>query len=270
MKHKRLIIVSTFIVFILVLLLDFVWLLKINETEVRLSCEEEVSEELFYSADNTLKELSLGKSYLLLNTGKIEKKLSENPYIAVESVKKEFPNKVVAVISERIEYFSLEYNGKYYYLDKDFILLKVSENEIDREVVPLTMNKISLDFDNFELGKVIDYNSNNLFGNMVKMYSAVPDRFNMIKSISLDAERNRVEFFIATGVCFEFRFAYLPNYSSDEDKAKTDVAMVNSVPEVYDYFTKLGEKEKSSGKIIIYPISTDKVKIEHIENETYA
>ncbi len=269
MKHKRLIVTSTFIVFILVLLLDFVWLVRINETEIKFSSDGEISEELFGYANTTVKELSLGKSFLLLDTNKIADKISENPYISVESVKKEFPNRVTATLGERFEYFAIKSDEKYYYLDKDFILLR-SSDELGGDVIELETKNVTFDFERFDYGKKIDYNSNKLFGNMVKIYEKIEDRFNTVSNVGIDAEQSRIRFFMRTGVCVEFRFAYLPNYSSVEDKNVTDETMVNSVYSVFDFYSALSEKEKNSGKVIVYPISTTEVNIEHIERETYA
>ncbi len=70
-------------------------------------------------------EFEYGKGLLFVDANKsIDKIEKENPYVKVEQVIRNFPNKLMVYISERVPAFYIEQSSNYYVLDKEFKVLE--------------------------------------------------------------------------------------------------------------------------------------------------
>ncbi len=258
MRYKKWIIVSTIVVFALVVVLTSLWLTRVREVEVKIISADEVPMEKYDFVDKTVSSVSLGKQLPFINVSEIKREIEKDSYLSVLSIEKKFPCRVSACVKLRKGYFSIFTGGKYYLLDDEFALLDFSDNDLSKGgVIPIETNNISLDFTSFEKGSVIDYGKDVLFSAMVEIFAGVRDRFNTVDKIIVNGNeggvnRDRVYFVMKTGVALEFRFSDPSGGRKKDDYETGKRAVIKSVVSVNDFYENLDEKKKSEGFIITY------------------
>ncbi|MBR1867345.1 MAG: hypothetical protein IJ800_02050 [Clostridia bacterium] len=107
MRYKKWIVISTIIIFALVVVLASLWLTRVRETEVKIFSADSVPSEKYDFVDQTISSLSIGKQLPFVNTFEIKENIEKDPYLSVLSVKKIFPCKVFVEVKLRKGYFSI-------------------------------------------------------------------------------------------------------------------------------------------------------------------
>ena len=266
MKYKRLVLISTVLVFVMMLALAFVWLGRVRFVYVRV--DNNVSDnEIYKKAEDTLTDRFKGKLFFSVSVSDIENELKQYPYAKVLSVKKSFPDRLDIVLTKRQEAFVFNEGDKYYVMDSEYYLLREaqSDDEIDSTVTRIHLKAVDLGVDKSEIGSKVDYKVNKLFGYMTTIYGNLNDNninyaANIVKEIVIDGEKEFIYLRTNTGVTLSFWF----------DRKSDSVAknICNSVSDVKEYYeSRCDEYKKRNGYISVVAKDTGKVAIEWAESE---
>ena len=150
MKHKRLAVAITSVLFAAVVLLSGWVVCTVSKVTVKYTWLTVKTEEEIKSQKQKLDSLS-GTSMFTVDESGIRTALEGNPYIIVESVKVVFPSTVTVSVRERAEAFCVFDGEHYYQLTEDGFVLSCSDENATRldgkpnalitgEVPPLTVN----------------------------------------------------------------------------------------------------------------------------------
>lgn len=143
-KHKKAIIITSVILFILMVIIILMFTL-FSLKEVELSFKTETLN-ITSTQQEEIKQKTLehGGSVLFIGKEKIVSELeSEFPYLKVVNIETKFPNKFVIHCAEREELFSIYSNNKYYSVDEELKILKISATKSDN--IQLDFQDIVLD-----------------------------------------------------------------------------------------------------------------------------
>lgn len=127
MKYKRLLILSTVLLFVCVAVICSAMIFRIAYVEVECEQIDGSTENILEFANGELKYLN-NKNLLFVRTKDLDKKLTENPYVKIVEIKKSFPNKIYVKISERQETFAVYDGQDYFMLDDEFKILRNSNS----------------------------------------------------------------------------------------------------------------------------------------------
>lgn len=247
MKHKRLIVLFTTLIFVAILLLCFASLFSIKDVTVKFTVLDnnieysEVSEKLACFEKRNL---------LFLDTKEVEETLKNNGYFKVESVKKIYPNRLEVKIQERVEVFAVQSDDGYYILDADFYVVahkEKNENRLDgvRNIL-LTINVEGFDSRDISVGQTLSVVTNQAFVAMSNMYRSFSDSRNIISHIfiapSAVGDTYRVTFTMVEGVKIEIWDVAGKDFVNNDAK-------INKAIEAYD---KLDDYKKTKGKILSF------------------
>ena len=125
MKHKRLIIATTILVFAMVCALSLKELFKVQDITVVYSVTSTTATEDVLA----LLDKYNGKSIFSIDEQTIIDEITANRYLKVNSVEKKFPNELVINLSERIEkYYYINEESKIFFFDEEFFVVRTSDN----------------------------------------------------------------------------------------------------------------------------------------------
>ncbi|MBO4323276.1 MAG: hypothetical protein J5836_01295, partial [Clostridia bacterium] len=181
--------------------------------------------------------------------------------------KKVFPNKISVKLKNRVERFAYISGGKYYFADENFVLLRKSEEFSASNVIPVEIVGLQFDFENSELGKKLDFSSADLLDYSVTISDAIPDKFNLVKSVTVDGKKDRLYFAMVTGASLEFRFGHPDYKASKEEKRRAGEEIASNALNAYNRYLSLTEAEKSKGYVLCYLTDSLSVKIDYSETE---
>lgn len=134
MKHKRAVIALTCSIFALVCFLSLFKLFSVAEIKVNYSVYNENVEEV----ESLLSKYN-GKSIFFINENEIEREITNNRYLKVLSVKKQYPCTIIVELTERGERYALKTESDWYFLDDEFFAVRSSS-----ECVSLRGEKLTL------------------------------------------------------------------------------------------------------------------------------
>lgn len=178
-QHKKAFIISSVIILILIVLIILMFtLFSLKKVELKfktstINLSQEVQEQI---EQETLKNsgsvLFIGKERIIND---LEKKF---PYLKIINIETKIPNKFVIHCAEREEFYAINSDSKVYYLDEEFKILRISDEEfqktqngavllnfqdikMDDSVNPPSYNVINLDLnlENSETGQFVNLGS---------------------------------------------------------------------------------------------------------------
>ena len=129
----------------------------------------------------------VGKNLLFLNLDIVEDAISDNLYLEIVSVKKDFPNVLTVNVKERREVYYLK-NGDEYLVttENGFILRKAYQTEVKnysgRDKILFTLDGVNIT--NAKVGKVVETDSQSLIETVFEMAKNV-ELTDCIKSIEV-------------------------------------------------------------------------------------
>lgn len=141
MKHKRLLIISTCLVFIMVCVLCFKELFTVKDVNVVYSVTSNGVNEEVYS----LVEKYKGRSIFSVDTEEIKKEITANNYLKVLSVEKKYPNEILINLIERSEKYYYVADDAVYYFDDEYFIVKKAESKPEGQtyLTEIAFNDIS-------------------------------------------------------------------------------------------------------------------------------
>lgn len=240
MKYKKLLVFITCLLFLTVAVFCFASAFRITDIELNVKSLQDSNEDISNSCYAELKKYD-GKNLVFLNTRDVENGLKKlSGYIEVESVKKEFPNKLTVKVKERAEVFSLKVGEDYFALDKNFNVLSKKTslvNNVDGA-------------DNILLNiSVADFNTNLRVGERLKVYdentfsylTEVAPTLNLLRkdlySVTVTVKKDGIEYKTLTlkmreGVSFTI--------------VKADAFTIEKINKTYEFYTALQNKGEGS------------------------
>lgn len=254
MIYKRIITISTIVIFLIVAAASFLWVTKIKESEITVASEG-AGEDIYGEVNQKIADTLLGKLFMFADENAAAREIEKNPYIKVNSIVKVFPDKVVVSVSERKAVFAV-INGKEAYItDEEFVVLEITGagEASGATVTRIETVNTSVDFSGAVKGEKLFLGTDGLFGYAVNIYSNIDDRLNSVEQITVVGKggegSERVYFDMFTGVKAEYRFSY--DGSAQED----EIALARERLSKYDIdekYASLTDKQKSEGYILVY------------------
>lgn len=124
MKYKKLLVFITCLLFVTVAVFCFASAFKVTDVEVKVTTVDGSSENIDGLCGNYLKRYE-GKNLIFVNTDNITSDLTSlSGYLSVVSVEKQYPNKILVTVKEKVEKFVIASSNAYYALDGDLCVLK--------------------------------------------------------------------------------------------------------------------------------------------------
>ncbi|MBR4419974.1 MAG: FtsQ-type POTRA domain-containing protein [Clostridia bacterium] len=240
MKHKRLMMFTTFLVFIAVCFLCVKELFSVKDVTVVYSVtSQSVSEEVL-----TLLDKYKEQNIFTVDTQKIKDEITANRYLKVVSVEKKYPNEIIVKLVERTErYFFVALDGVYYFDDEYFIVRKSQDAPVENGYLTefafqnIDGEKIEVNCDlkktfafpnNFDLDTAI----------LVENFSAISSNLLKISFVVTPEEGNyRIRLQMREGVVIEIRKAG----DSLKDKLESGI----------NYYLNAEESKKIAGTIYV-------------------
>lgn len=261
MKYKKAIIFSTIMIFVVAAAVALGWLFRaryfiVNDLN---GLKGETAESGLYSfVSETLEKNYKGRWLFAFDEKDIENDLSVNPYVELIEVKKIAPDKISVTFSERKERFLIVSGDNGYVTDLGYNLLRdVAAADIGEQEESLVRVDVrgmdEFDFSALPKGKKIAFKEENLFGAMTDIFGKFTDRFNFISGITIDGEKNIVEYRAQTGVIINVSLAVAASDKPTEaDKKATRERICESVAKIESVYNGLDERSKLRGYIWVY------------------
>lgn len=160
MKYRRILMLTTFLLFIAVCIVCFFVGFKISRIDLDATSVEGSNERISQLVEECLIKYK-DDNLLFLNSEKLKSEIEElSFYYQVDSIDKVYPNTLKVKVTERKECFALKFDGMYYILDDDFYVLRVSskkENNVDGlNNVELILNSNYFQSDSLKEGSRLD------------------------------------------------------------------------------------------------------------------
>ncbi len=197
MKYKRLLILVTILISITALVFCGTAILSVAEITVEITSVQNSTVNLEYETQKITNKYET-KNLLFIKEDKLKKELEDcSGYIKVEKIKKEYPNRIFIKIQERTEYFTINYNSKFYMVDSEFKVLAVRDDNVNSvDGLKNTVLKITtLDFDENQLlknNKLVLYDKEVEFS-IKNSYAFLKNRRGDIKEVSLVTVRDGIK-----------------------------------------------------------------------------
>ncbi len=102
-----------------------------NIKEIQVLNNQQVSEETIVS----LSEIKLEENIFRYSSRKSEEKIKQNAYIEKVKIHRNIPNKVQIEVEERIHNYSVDFLGKYAYINNQGYILEIAENHKKKPII---------------------------------------------------------------------------------------------------------------------------------------
>lgn len=95
--------------------------------------------------------IKIGQNIFYVNINQAKKNILLNPYITTVEIHKKLPNTVILSVKERIAAFYADFNGKYYIIDRNGVVLEIKNNIKGMKLVKLK----GIDLKNVNIGQEV-------------------------------------------------------------------------------------------------------------------
>ena len=128
MRYKRLAIAFSAILFAVIIFLSACLIFTVRNVSVSFTCiTEKTKNEILLEKEKL--EGFVGQNVFFVNEEEVAGALAGNPYVKVLSVKVKLPARLSVTVEERLEYFSVCNEGRYFNLTKDnYVLCELAES----------------------------------------------------------------------------------------------------------------------------------------------
>ena len=255
MKHKRLLMLSTVLVFIMVCVVCVKELFSVKDITVQYSVtSNEVSEEVVSLLDEYY-----GKNIFSVDTNKIREEITANHYLKVVSVTKDYPNEIVIALTERTEKFYYVDSDAIYYFDEEYFVVRKSQ-----ELPESTSYLTQFIFENIDgekcdadcqLKSVFEFPNNfnadaDILANAVKEISSNVTKISFV--ITEEEGNYRIRLQMIEGVVIEIR--------------KAGESLTEKIAKGVEFYNNLEELKKIGGIIYVQIDNNGEVAANHTFN----
>ena len=238
MKSKRLAVILIAVAFSLVVLISCVGLFSVKKVHVDFTVSQNASSERIQEKLDRF----VGKNLLFFNVDSVEQALDDEPYIQVLSVEKRYPNVLDVRLKERVEVYSINYDGKTFVLDDNGVVLAEKDCEGQRDIIELSIGE-GVAVQGLTLGKVVKTDNPTLLSTV----------FDMAKSVNLADCIKGIEIEKVDGYVNEFDVVFKSFSGVEicvEDALTNGKEKVANAFKVYDEY--LTDYQKTYGSIQSY------------------
>ena len=243
MKNRKICAILIAAVFAVAAVVSCVFLSLVRRVDVKYVLSDGTDAAPLSASFDALK----GKCVLFVGEDDVREILKDYPYFYLDGkVKRNFPNSVSFSVKERRETYSLNYDGKYYILDENGILLAVKDSaEQKRSVIDVEFSGVNLS--SVTAGQPLSTDCGELFDAFLAMTKAVSLSDNVKKATLLVMPgRKDVLYETYTGVTVEIPDAC----DSGVEKAEAAFKAYNeSADDYYKSFDKITVTKKSDGEM---------------------
>ena len=240
MKHKKLLIFTTCLVFIMTCIVGLNQLFSVNDITVVYSVASvEVTEEVL-----SLLEKYKGESMFKVELSEISKEITSNRYLKVVSVEKKFPNEIVVNLTQRLEKYYYTAQDATYYFDEEYFIVRKSELPPEKEnyLTEFAFEDINGNFIETDCALKSTFEFPTQFVNdvttVIEELSSVSTNVTKIAFVVTPEEGNyRVELQMREGVVIEIR--------------KAGQSLQEKLISGIEFYKKLEESRKISGFIYV-------------------
>lgn len=149
-----------------------------NIKEIIVLNNNQVSSETIIS----LSELKVEENIFKFYSRNVSNKIKENPYIEEAKIERKIPSKIEITVKERIPTYSVDYMGKYIYINNQGYFLEISD---DNKSLPIIYG-IETNEEEIEPGKRVSYNDLESLESIIKIMDAANEKGIKDKVTSID------------------------------------------------------------------------------------
>lgn len=252
MKHKRIVVALTCSIFAIVCLLSVFKLFSVSDIKVNYSVYNENVEEV----ESMLEKYS-GKLIFFVNTSEIESEITQNRYLKVVSVKKQYPCSIIVDLVERGERYALKASDGWYFLDEEFFAVRSAQtaDSINGEkLTAITFYDVNgaetLQSCSLKRTFEFPYGADSSMREMLSSLGDVGENVLEIRFISTPEQGNyRVDLYMAEGVIVEIQKAG----EDSLEKLKVGISA----------YSELSVEKRMRGKIVVNKTVDGVIKAEH-------
>lgn len=102
-----------------------------NIKEIQVTNNNQISAETIIS----LSKLKTGENIFKFNSIKTIEKIKENPYVEDAIIQRSIPNKIQIIVEERSHDYSVDFLGKYAYINKKGYILEIADDKKEKIVI---------------------------------------------------------------------------------------------------------------------------------------
>lgn len=255
MKHKRLLIITTCLVFVMVCVVSFKELFSVRDITVVYSVTETSEAEEVLTLLNKYK----GEFIFNIDESVISEEITNNRYLKVNSVTKKYPNELIINLSERIEKFYYQATDGIYFFDEEYFVIRKSttlpsDSEYLIEICFEDINGEKVDA-SCECKKVFDFpNGLNRDASLVcSVAESISEQISKISFLFTQEEGNyRIRMQTRTGAVIEIR--------------KAGSLLGEKLACGVEYFLALEEARKIDGLVFVQENSKGEISANHTFN----
>ena len=241
MKHKRLLILSTCLVFVMVCFVSLRELFTVKDVNVMYSVTTEgVTEDVY-----TLLEKYKGRNIFSVDVDEIKQEITSNNYLKVLSVEKKYPNEILINLIERSERYYYVANDGVYYFDDEYFIVRMDDSRPEGEIY-LT----EWDFVDIMSGNDI------LVDCSLMNYFTFPNAFvtdaQLVNLVTADVASSITKItFVTTGEVGEHRIVLQMREGVAIEIRKAGVSLKEKLLSGVDFYNNLEEGKKIEGLIYV-------------------
>ncbi len=181
MKRKRLLVISTALIYVFFVLLCLAYAFSLKHVNSEYIVQ---SNSVRYQKVENLLSGYKNKNLCFLDLDKITTKIEKDPYLKVNKIEKKYPNSINIAVEERKEMFEITYNSEVYVLDENyFILNKKTENG---DNILLSLDGSVFDVDSLEIKSTFKFNKHELENCINLMLNLFSDWKNLLSEVKVE------------------------------------------------------------------------------------
>ena len=255
MKHKRLLLITTCLVFVMICVVALRELFSVKDVNVVYSVtSNEVTEEM-----QSLLEKYKGKSIFLVDEQEIIDEITANRYLKVVSVKKNYPNEIVVNLTQRLEKYYYFNGENTYYFDDEYFVVRASE-------LPETVDFLTeISFSNIDgTALTVDCNLKSVINFPYSFNADVDKIYDCIKNVSSNVKKIS---FVTTQEEGNYRVRLLMREGVTIEVRKAGDSLTDKLNQAITFYIELEEARKIEGVVIVQRNDNGKITTVHTFND---
>lgn len=239
MKRKRLLVLSTALiyVFFVLLCLSYAFSLKHINSEYVIQ-----GDSLRYQKVESLLADYKNKNLCFLDLDKITTKIEKNPYLKVDKIEKKYPNSINITVEERKEMFEITYQSSVYVLDENYFVLDVKSKKGDN--IELCLDEKVFDAESLGIKKTLKFNNANIENCIKAMFGVFSDWKNLLSEVEVKKIGDYGDSF------YSVLFTTTQGCVIEIQKASDSKLTEEKVLRAYEVYGELSDLEKTDTKIV--------------------
>lgn len=248
MKRKRLLIISTALIYVFFVLLCLAYAFSLKHINSEYIIQ---GDSVKYQQVESFLSSYKNKNLCFLDLDKVTTKIEKDAYLKVNKIEKKYPNSIDIIVEERKEMFEISYNSEVFVLDENyFVLNKKTEKG----------NNITLSFD----GSVFDANSlkikNTFKFNKTELEDCIKSMLNLFSDWKNLLSEVKVE---KIGNEYDHYNIYFKTIQGSVIKIQKVLEQTEEkVSSAYETYESLNDLEKTDTMVTAYKDRNEEIKVD--------